>query len=136
MLREWFGLFGANTNNYKIRYKRDPALDLTDKPLVYFTRIWHNNGNRNRITTKNHFFYVYRCEPVPNIGRKRFGRYFRRFRTTQERRLNQGLIQDGMAQFVRARRNKSNLPDTWDDEIIAKTGKCWKRQSKKRKQWM
>jgi len=46
------------------------------------------------------------------------------------------LSQDEMHKpFVRPKRNKNNLPDSWDTKWI-KRRKSWKHRVKKKKQWM
>jgi hypothetical protein len=57
--------------------------------------------------------------------------YFRRIRTTQERRF--ACIPE-YRQFVRGRRSVSNLPDAYDD-LYFKREKSWKSRVKVRRQW-
>jgi hypothetical protein len=67
---------------------------------------------------------------TPGLYRHRYNRGFRYPRTHQERKAN-----ERDKQYVRAKRRK--LPSSWDD--ISATfirGKCWKRFTKKRKQYL
>jgi len=85
--------------------------------------------------TRGSFKLRYRQDPIPGTGnKKRYGRYFRRPRTTQEKRAYFDHIRQGAR--VRGRRHPCNLPDVYDDRYISNlsTG-SWKR-TKKRKQWM
>lgn len=68
--------------------------------------------------------YEYRKDPVPLTGKLSCGRFFRRIKTTQERRWN-----EAHKDIVRIRGNRKNLPDNWED--IPKDGqRCWKKQRK------
>lgn len=55
--------------------------------------------------------------------------WFRRPRSQQERKFA-----DRDHKFVRPKRNKTNLPDDCDTQII-KRQKSWKHHSKTKKQW-
>lgn len=58
--------------------------------------------------------------------------YFRRPRTTQERRWN-----EAHRKFVRGRRSPKMIPSAWEDQYKkAVQSKSWKNKFKKRKQWM
>lgn len=80
--------------------------------------------------------YRFRCDPVPFIGnrsfRNYFGSYYKRPKTTQERRLY-----FAEPDLVRCKRNAANLPNVWDDyqRSDIRNRKCWKR-NKIKKQWM
>jgi hypothetical protein len=70
-------------------------------------------------------FYRNRQEPVPWINRVNHGRFFRRPRTTNERRAYFGnkateeiLESHGVAFKVRQKRNPYMLPNAWDDLFI------------------
>jgi hypothetical protein len=78
--------------------------------------------------------YVYRFDPVPGIHSfKGFAkRYFRRPKTTQERKLTTDSLHK---LFVRGKRSFRNLPEAWDDIPFARKEKGWKR-TKKEKQWL
>lgn len=75
--------------------------------------------------------FRYRIDPVPNV---RYGGgyrgYYRHIKTTQENRQN---TDPDYKDYVRSKRK--NLPTCWD-EIPRCLQKSWKKQSKKRKQWM
>ena len=78
--------------------------------------------------------FVFRATPVPYTGKKRwrFKQYYKRPKTTQERRW-------GCAhkKYVRGKRRSHILPNSYDDYIRGDVDnrKCWK-SSKKTKQWM
>jgi hypothetical protein len=55
--------------------------------------------------------------------RKKNYKWYRRMKTTSERRANQDC------EYVRAKRRPSNLPDPWDDKPIVTT-KSWKDKRK------
>lgn len=57
--------------------------------------------------------------------------YFRPIRTFSERRDSEAY-----PEFVRPKRNKTNLPSSWDDKLICTNFKSWKESHKCRKQWM
>ena len=78
--------------------------------------------------------YVFRKDPVPGTGSWRhYGRSFRHPKTTQERRTY--CRED--KEFIRAKRNISNLPSSWEDIYRSDNLRrpCWKNK-KKKKQWM
>jgi hypothetical protein len=67
--------------------------------------------------------YEYRKDPVPGTHHRSHGRWCRRVKTTQERRLNERDIE-----FVRGRRRPHMLPNSWDDLYIMNNRiKSWKR---------
>jgi len=75
--------------------------------------------------------YVFRRTPIPGTGRKsRYGCWLRKPKTTQERRMYLAHFGQGK---MRAKRNFSNLPETWDD-ICRHHDRSWKNK-KFRKQW-
>lgn len=64
--------------------------------------------------------------PVPWTGRSRWGRYYRRPRTAQARRMS--LVADPSDIPPRAKRNKANLRTSWDDLKRSTSGhRNWKR---------
>lgn len=78
--------------------------------------------------------YRFRIDPVPFIHnyKRWFGCYYKRPKTTQERRLSYAY--EG---YVRGKRRDNNLPNAWDDypRSDLRVRRCWKR-SKVKKQWM
>jgi hypothetical protein len=78
--------------------------------------------------------YIYRYDPVPHTGNHRwkFGRWYKRPKTTQERRWNEAY-----KGYVRGKRRGKYLIDAWDDyprsDCFIK--RSWKK-NKKKKQWM
>ncbi len=73
---------------------------------------WHYTKNKH---------CVYRRDPIPGTGGgcSYFGKYYRRPRTTSERREAVNLAVDEDARYygvkVRSKRSVSNLPNTYDD---------------------
>ena len=62
---------------------------------------------------------------------KKFIHYYRSPKTKNERTANDDLE---IREYVRPKRNKNNLPTSWDD-IPIKSTKSWKDISKKRHSW-
>lgn len=93
----------------------------------------NNSKIRQRI---NQNYFVYRKEPVPftgkRIGHRRWYCYYKRPKTTQERRWS-----CTHKEYVRGKRTIHNLSNSWDDipRGDADSRKSWKNQ-KKKKQWM
>ena len=75
----------------------------------------------------------FRRDPIPYTGAKYRGHYYRRPKSMNEKRKAADVE---YKQYVKPKRNVRNLPDAWDDEKVRHIEKCWKSQSKKRKQWM
>ena len=121
------------------------ARDVHNIPAEY-NKYWHtyyikstHKNKRIRLKYKDDLnskwkfipnVYKFRYDPVPGIRVwKRVGRYYRRIKTTQERRWN-------IAHLKLAKFRKRDLPNSWDDiPVSCREDRCWKR-SKKRKQWM
>ena len=84
--------------------------------------------NFNKIYVRCRF----RIDPIPRSGKwHRYKTYLRNMRTTQERRMS-----FSHPRYTRAKRNKRNLPDSYDDYYRSDiSNKSWKH-IKKRKQWM
>jgi hypothetical protein len=76
--------------------------------------------------------YRFRCDPVPGIGRNRwkFRNWYRTPKTAAEHR---DMANPENEPYIRKRRKQ--LPTSWDD-VPKGYQRSWKRQSKKRKQWM
>jgi len=68
----------------------------------------------------------YRRDPVPYTGRNRHGysKYFRKIKTTQERRMFFKY-----KKYCRGKRSYRMLPDSWDD-ILRNIEKNWKKYRK------
>lgn len=77
--------------------------------------------------------YEFRRGPVPGIHKstRHRGSYYRRIRTTQERRI---AIDKDVLPYIRGKRTFRNLPNTWD-EIPRNVDHSWKSK-KIKKQWM
>lgn len=84
---------------------------------------------RNQRMSRHKNWLGFRDGPVPGIHKRKSGHYFRRIKTTQERRLSQDHT------YIRSKRNHKHLPNSWDDIPRGRLGRSWKNQ-KKRKQWM
>ena len=80
--------------------------------------------------------YRFRMDPVPYIHKYGNGHYYRRVKTTNERKNWYASIDQGV--FPRRRRGPRLLPDTWNDIPVSSYvcySRSWKKV-KKRKQWM
>lgn len=91
------------------------------------------NRNKKIIYSRwDHLEVEFRKEPVPCTGRRYYGHYWRRPRTSQEKRMS---CDPEYAEFYRKRRG-NHLPSVWDDlprsdvEDIS-----WKSCTKNRHQW-
>ena len=84
-----------------------------------------------RICAKNG--YIFRQTPVPHVHGWRGGGGFLRYpKTTQEKRWADAWKDQGVK--ARARRNRRNLPDAWDDICRSDCShRSWKRH--RRYQW-
>lgn len=88
---------------------------------------------KNKVNRSSYWYrlynkiYVYRDGPVPYVGKRNHGHYYRRMKTTQERRWSYSAVVDGVP--WRARRNARNLPNPWDDIVIGRL-KNWKKYRK------
>jgi len=60
-------------------------------------------------------------------------RWYRRIKTTQERRIS---CSEEHKPFVRGKRNCRNLPTSWDDIRVSRRGYGWKAHKKFKKNWM
>jgi len=80
---------------------------------------------------------TFRTAPVPGTGKRGGGHYFRRPRTTQERRAAAAFETEreyiGAGGKVRARRNAANLVNAWDDIRRSRDDRSWK--ACRRTQW-
>lgn len=75
---------------------------------------------------------IFRREPIPYTNSKFYYPY-RQVRVTNEKR--KGYDKD-IQKYIRSKRKPNNLPNVYYSDIYRHTDSCWKRQSKKRKQWM
>lgn len=71
----------------------------------------------------NKFEFMYRKTPVPYTGKRRwrFKNFYRRPKTTQEKRLSYAYTN-----YIRGRRKPRSLPDSWED-IPRFNTKNWKK---------
>lgn len=111
---------------------------ITHRFNVYYAREFDDDGvylgNIKRVfTRKLRTPYRFRIDPVPNTRKPKNGHYYRRIRTTQERRKLQDALEQGV--HVRGNRKLKMLPSSWNAEKPVHTTRSWKEQ-KKRKQWM
>ncbi len=66
--------------------------------------------------------------PVPGVSRPRNGHYYRRPKTTNERRQAALVLEEEGEVAPRASRTGHNLPNAWDDyRIRARKDRNWKR---------
>ena len=90
--------------------------------------------SKHREEYNRRYDFVFRATPVPYTGkpRWRFENYYRKPKTTQERRWS-----CAHGDYVRGKRRYHALPNVWDDIVRgdADSRKCWKSK-KKKKQWM
>lgn len=92
---------------------------------VLVKRFWPNNSHSFR----------YRCEVVPDTGRRmrRYGRWLKRM----SHAFNERRIYHAHREYVRPKRSTKNLPNPWDDitraDLLDK--RSWKKK-KLKKQWM
>nr|WP_287412309.1 hypothetical protein [Pseudodesulfovibrio sp.] len=74
---------------------------------------------------------IFRRDPIPGTGRCR-SNFYKRPKSHQERRLSLAY-----PKLVHTRRKAKTLPNAWND--ISRSNaidRCWKRNKKRRKQWM
>lgn len=74
---------------------------------------------------------MYRKDPIPGTGYRRFGYGWRAVRTINEKRQTAGHD----SKYVRAKRNTNLLPDSWDD-VWRAWYVSWKQCRKIKRQWM
>lgn len=118
VLRRWM-VFDKNNSIIDIRnYKKD-ILKIEKRKYR-----WYRGGMKEKDLPE------FRRGPVPYTGHYKHYRFYRSPKTRNEFRQNTDAE---YKEFVRPNRRK--LPTAWD-EIVRDTPKCWKDQSKKRKQWM
>lgn len=85
-----------------------------------------------RFWKKQRNAYVFRKGPVPGTGKVSRHRYYKRLKATQERKY---ACDKEHIPYIRAKRNFSNIPNYYDDELIRYHDSCWKSKKIKR-QWM
>jgi len=99
----------------------------------------YNKSTRNKNSyirkyNERYRHVIFRYTPVPFTGKKswRFGSFYKKPKTTQERRWSYAH-----REYVRGKRRDHMLPNVWDDRLRGDVDnrKCWKSQ-KKKKQWM
>lgn len=87
-----------------------------------------------RKRTSNKLCYKFRYDPIPHTGRRRwrFGCWYKKPCTTQEKRWNIAHFK-----YVRGKRHPKYLATSWDDYVRSdvRTRRSWKK-IKKKKQWM
>ena len=99
--------------------------------------VWNSLEHGDKLYKSNYWakcedVYRFRQDPVPGIHtrRGRYSKYLRHVKTTAELRANADKEYE---KYVRPKRK--HLPTLYDD-IPRGYQKSWKRQSKKKKQWM
>lgn len=108
----------------------DPRMHIDDEPCKSRPRdsmVWV--GGRCRYVRVSEV--KFRSGPVPGIRctKRHRGRYYRRIRTTNEKRQS---ADKEIRKYIRGRR--ANLPDAWDD-FARSFSQSWKEKKIKR-QWM
>lgn len=74
---------------------------------------------------------AFRRDPIPGTGQCR-SNYYKRPKSHQERRSSLAH-----PKLVRPHRRAKKLPNAWDDIPRSNAiDRCWKRNQKRRKQWM
>jgi hypothetical protein len=98
---------------------------------------WYSFQHGEKLFQRAHFSsriikeYRFRYEPVPDIHKSgKYGKCYRSVRTFAELREN-ACVEN--KEFIRPKRR--HIPTSYDD-IGRGNQKSWKRQSKKKKQWM
>lgn len=77
-------------------------------------------------------YFKYRYDPVPNVHKYSNFSSYRKANTLQERKKYFEY-----KEFVRAKRNFKNLPNSWSDLYRSDMiNDNWKTSKKKKKQWM
>lgn len=89
---------------------------------------------RLRFYGDNFADFVFRQGPVPGIGRRRNGHYFRRMKTIALRRQAALVVFEEGEVSARPSRTASGLPSSWDD-YSRSIERGWKTQHKGRKAW-
>ena len=93
------------------------------KDILFYQTYWTCFGRRN-------IRYRYRYDPVPGIHNNNSYNYYRKPRTTQEKRKSFEY-----PELIRPNRRATLLPDSWADIYIDRPKRSWKR-TKKEKQWV
>nr|PZN07520.1 MAG: hypothetical protein DIU64_12235 [Caldicoprobacter oshimai] len=143
-----FENIAMNLNDKKVSYRWDSHLNdyipyLEQREFIvldennriidirlYKEEILNCSGISKTNTRKK--LYKFRKGPVPNIFKPyKFGKYYRRPRTTRERKIS---ADPDIQAFIRPKRRSQNLVNYWDD-IPRHIDKCWKNKKIER-QWM
>ena len=123
--------FQSKTIVYSIDYIAKQNGIVLDPEVIYndLREFNYSTGRQKRgfWWHQNNKIYVYRYSPVPGIGVRHYGSWYRRMKTTQERRWSLAEKVDGVP--WRKRRNFSNLPNSWDDKQ-KNVLKTWKKHRK------
>ncbi len=138
-LESWARLYERNEKRtrYIVRDKFGSVFtkaELLNDKREYNAKYVRGIGHSPRLRFFNHHGYVYRYDPVPHTGKRRRGFYnwYKRPRTTQERRWNEAHIE-----HVRGKRHNKYLVTAWDDYPRSDSfiKRSWKK-NKKNKQWL
>lgn len=100
-------------------------------PRKFKDKILNYEFSYNSYRYKKYGKYEFRRGPVPGIRRRRGGSWYRRVRTTQERRAS---VDAEIRKYIRGKRSFRNLVQAWDD-IPRDIEHGWKTK-KIKKQWM
>jgi len=130
-------LWGLRESRYELFVVRDEFGSVFSRTEIYndFKEIRAKKHTSKWIEFWNRRYdFVYRYTPVPRTGkiRSHFGNYYKRPKTTQERRWSFAHVK-----YVRGKRRSHVLPNVWDDKQRGDIDnrKCWKNK-KIKKQWM
>lgn len=140
--RGWRRYIRRRTHCNKVNCTEHPQKGFN----AVFNRAWVVADQNGKLFTRDRLVGLYLdwyCAN-PNPYRSRYSRRngykkhayggFRSFKTFQERKWANAWDDEEFAPKVRAARNSSNLPNSWDD-FYAHSDKCWKTQSKRKHQW-
>lgn len=104
-------------------------------------RIYEKELLRRRISSRwwlrHKASYKFRYDEVPYISRRRSGGGYRAIRTLTERRAYDRAMswndqEEGIRIRVRAKRNPTMLPNSWDDIPRSRNGNGWKQYRRTR----
>ena len=96
-------------------------------PRIYEKEILNTKFSYSTIEDKAPKGYVFRKTPIPYTKKRKTSGYYRYPRNTQELRENKD--------YIRAKRFENNKV-YWMDDIPRHLDKCWKSNTKARRQWM
>jgi len=124
---------GESTERFIVRDALGSVFS-TSEIINDISNLLDNRYKDNKYYKQQYNGVVFRRTPIPytGTGRYKFGCFYKKPKTTQEKRLS--FAHSGL---VRGKRRANALPDTWDDVVRSDvyTRKNWKHY-KKKKQWL